>query len=174
MKLRRETIQKFWCPSCGSGPGQPCVIEGTGEMRTALHRPRIEEGRAVDWGDAAGRREARTEDSRWRPEDGRAAGLRREPEAARTAVGRRSRLPARSASPSRRRTATPHHRSRTSLPHRAGSADRQGAAGADPERSERVDGPQRPGAILRRGPGGLVPACKPRRTRCRYKPDPTA
>jgi hypothetical protein len=42
MKLRRETVQKFWCPACGAGPARPCVIEGTGELRPGLHRARIE------------------------------------------------------------------------------------------------------------------------------------
>jgi hypothetical protein len=42
MRLRRETVRKFWCPTCGAAPGQPCVIEGTGEVRAQLHAVRVD------------------------------------------------------------------------------------------------------------------------------------
>lgn len=41
LKLRRATVLRFWCPACGAGPGQPCVIEGTGELRDKLHQARV-------------------------------------------------------------------------------------------------------------------------------------
>jgi hypothetical protein len=42
LKLRRATVLKFFCPACPAKPGQPCVIEGTGEVRDKLHRDRVE------------------------------------------------------------------------------------------------------------------------------------
>jgi hypothetical protein len=38
LKLRRATVLKFFCPSCPAKPGQPCVIEGTGEVRDRLEK----------------------------------------------------------------------------------------------------------------------------------------
>lgn len=41
MRLRRDTVQKFWCPVCGAAPYQVCVIEGTGEPRPKVHAARV-------------------------------------------------------------------------------------------------------------------------------------
>lgn len=41
MKLRRATVERFYCPVCPAGPGDPCVVEGTGEVRSTLHRQRV-------------------------------------------------------------------------------------------------------------------------------------
>lgn len=42
IKLRRGTVMRFFCPVCPAKPGQPCVIEGTGEVRERLHKDRVE------------------------------------------------------------------------------------------------------------------------------------
>jgi hypothetical protein len=42
MRLKRETVQKFWCPVCRAGNGQPCTIESTGKIRPQLHRARVQ------------------------------------------------------------------------------------------------------------------------------------
>ncbi|MGI8862972.1 MAG: zinc finger domain-containing protein [Solirubrobacteraceae bacterium] len=42
MRLRRETVQKFWCPTCGAAPGQPCVVERTGKIRAQLNAVRVD------------------------------------------------------------------------------------------------------------------------------------
>jgi hypothetical protein len=47
VKLRRETVQKFWCPACGATPGQVCVIEGTGEPRPKVHGARVDKAERI-------------------------------------------------------------------------------------------------------------------------------
>lgn len=42
VKLRRATVMRFYCPACPATPGDPCVVEGTGEVRSALHRARVQ------------------------------------------------------------------------------------------------------------------------------------
>jgi hypothetical protein len=41
MKLKGETVKKFWCPACKAEPGRPCLIEGTGDFRPAMHAARV-------------------------------------------------------------------------------------------------------------------------------------
>jgi hypothetical protein len=41
VRLKRETVSKFWCPACNARPGQPCLVEGTGESRPAMHAARV-------------------------------------------------------------------------------------------------------------------------------------
>lgn len=41
MKLRRETVQRFWCPVCEAAPGKPCH-DGDHEPRISNHRARVE------------------------------------------------------------------------------------------------------------------------------------
>jgi hypothetical protein len=47
VKLKRETVQKFWCPACGAAPRQLCVIEGTGEPRAKLHAARVDKAERI-------------------------------------------------------------------------------------------------------------------------------
>lgn len=46
LKLKRETVQRFHCPRCAAGPGEPCRREHGGS-RKSNHLPRIEKARAL-------------------------------------------------------------------------------------------------------------------------------
>ena len=47
LRLRRQTVMRFFCPVCNAAPEQPCVVVETGEVRGAMHIDRVDKAQRM-------------------------------------------------------------------------------------------------------------------------------